>query len=368
MTAPLPGDALSAAALARSPPAETRAELRSARFRQEREPGWKRLDELVARVERSGPRVLSYDEARELATTYRQAMNSLSVARDISLDRALLAYLESLCARAYLVVYAPQERLGGLFWRLISCGIPQAVRRSSVPLLIGFLALILGAVTGWQLFREDQDWYYFLMPPNLFDLRGPDASTEYLRATLYEGAGSLTDELTAFSAFLFSHNSRIAVLVFAVGVFWAMPSFVLTFYNGMVLGAFFGLFQSRGLGFDVFAWLSIHGVTELAAVAVACAGGARLGLAVLLPGRRSRREALRHVGDDAVKLAVLAVLMLIVAALVEGFLRQTVQAPWARLSIGWGLGLFWLLWLSLAGRDGGRDGKGRSRGRKRGAP
>lgn len=52
-------------------------------------------------------------------------MNSLSVARDISLDRALIAYLESLCARAYLVVYAPQESLGGLMSRLLLHGIPR---------------------------------------------------------------------------------------------------------------------------------------------------------------------------------------------------------------------------------------------------
>lgn len=334
-------------------PAPTRPELRSARFRQEREAGWRRLETLVTRAERGGPQALDYDEARELATTYRQAMNSLSVARDISLDRALLAYLESLCARAWLVVYAPQESLGGLFTRLISKDIPRAVRRSAVPLAIGFVALLLGALTGWTLFHDDQDWFYRLIPPSLFDLRGPDAPTSYLRHTLYEGAGTIADELTAFATFLFSHNSRIAILVFALGIFGALPSFVLTFYNGMILGLFFALFQSRGLGLDVFAWLSIHGVTELAAIAIACAGGARLGLAVLLPGEQTRREALRQAGGDAVKLAVLAVLLLVVAALVEGFLRQTVQAPWARLLIGWGLGSVWVLWLALSGRERG---------------
>ncbi|MBW8791639.1 MAG: stage II sporulation protein M, partial [Rhizobium leguminosarum] len=82
--------------------------LRSARFRLERETHWRQLDELVTRAEKGGTAALGYDEVRNLATGYRQAMNSLSVARDISLDRALIAYLESLCARAYLVVYAPQ--------------------------------------------------------------------------------------------------------------------------------------------------------------------------------------------------------------------------------------------------------------------
>lgn len=326
--------------------------LRSARFRMEREGHWRHLDELVTRAEKNGVASLSYDETRDLAAQYRQAMNSLSVARDISLDRALLAYLESLCSRAYLVVYAPQESLGGLLARLLIRGIPQAARRSALPLLIGFLALALGAAAGYRLFLEDSSWFYTFVPPDLADMRTPEASADYLRSTIYGDERHEGGRLAAFSSSLFSHNTQIAILIFALGIFLSVPSFVLTFYNGLVLGAFFAMFAEKGLGYDLFAWLSIHGVTELAAIAIACAGGARLGLAVLLPGLRSRREALRHQAHDAVKLVILAGLMLVAAAVIEGLLRQLVQSPPLRLAIGWGTGIFWLSWLLLAGRDG----------------
>lgn len=325
--------------------------LRSARFRIEREAHWRRLDELVTRAEKGGATALSYDEVRDLSAGYRQAMNSLSVARDISLDRALIGYLESLGARAYLVVYAPQESIGGLTTRLLTHGIPQAVRRSALPLFIGFLALILGAVAGYKLCVNDSSWLYTFVPPEMADQRTPDASADYLRSTIYGDERHGSDRLAAFSTFLFSHNTSIVILIFALGIFLSVPSFVLTFYNGLMLGAFFAMFDQKGLGYDVFAWLSIHGVTELAAIAIACAGGARLGLAVLLPGLRSRREALRHQAHDAIKLAILAALMLVVAALIEGFLRQLVQDPTQRLIIGWGMGAFWASWLLLAGRE-----------------
>ncbi|PDT04774.1 hypothetical protein CO666_08510 [Rhizobium chutanense] len=325
--------------------------LRSARFRLEREAHWRQLDELVTRAEKGSAAALGYDEVRNLASGYRQAMNSLSVARDISLDRALIAYLESLCARAYLVVYAPQESLGGLISRLLSQGIPQAVRRSALPLFIGFLALILGAVAGYRLYQNDPGWFYTLVPPEMADQRTPDASTDYLRSTIYGNEGHDSDRLAAFSAYLFSHNTTIVILIFTLGVFVSVPSFVLTFYNGLILGAFFAMFARKGLGYDVLAWLSIHGVTELAAIAIACAGGARLGLAVLLPGVRTRKEALRHQAHDAVKLAILAGLMLVAAAFIEGFLRQLVQDPTWRLVIGWGMGVFWLGWLLMGGRQ-----------------
>lgn len=323
---------------------------RSARFRIERESHWRRLDELVTRAEKGGAAALSYDEVINLSAGYRQSMNSLSVARDISLDRALIDYLESLCARAYLVVYAPQESLVGLTTRLLTHGIPQAVRRSALPLLIGFLALILGALAGYKLCASDPNWIYTFVPPGMADKRTPDASAEYLRSTIYGDERHSGDKLATFSTFLFSHNTSIVVFIFALGVFLSIPSFVLTFYNGLMLGAFFAMFQQKGLGYDVFAWLSIHGVTELAAIAIACAGGARLGLAVLLPGQRTRREALRHQARDAIKLVILAALMLVVAAFIEGFLRQLIQDATLRLIIGWGMGLLWASWLIFAGR------------------
>ncbi|UXN07137.1 stage II sporulation protein M [Bartonella sp. HY761] len=325
--------------------------LRSSRFRLEREKYWLRLDELIKRAEKNGISSFSYQETNELTDTYRQAVNSLSVARDISLDLALIEYLESLCSRAYLVVYAPQESLRGVISRLFVSGIPQAVRRSALPLFVGFLALILGAVVGFQLFNQDTSWFYSLVPSSVFDDRTPEASAEQLLKSIYSDKENFVDKLTDFAADLFSHNTQIAIFIFALGIFLAVPSFLLTFYNGLILGAFFGMHVQKGVGYDIFAWLSIHGVTELAAIAIACAGGARLGLAVLLPGLRTRKDALKHQSRDAVKLVILAAIMLIVAAFLEGFMRQTVQSAEIRLLIGWGMGGFWFTWLLLSGRE-----------------
>lgn len=329
----------------------TTQDLRSVRFRKEREAGWSRLEDLVVRVEKSGISDLSFDEAQELAATYRQTMNSLSVAREISLDEALLGYLENLAARSYLVVYAPQARIGSLFGRLLRYGIPQAVRRSWAVLLVGFGLMFLGATLGYVLFQQDDSWFYTLVPSELAQSRSPGASYAVLRDTIYDSSGNYEGMLTAFATTLFSHNTQVAILVFSLGVFYTVPSFILTFYNGMLLGAFVALFADAGLGYDIFAWLSIHGVTELSAICIACAGGFHLGMALLMPGKHTRRDALRINGRDATKLLILAGIMLMAAAILEGYFRQLVQSAELRLIIGWGIGLLWLLWLTLSGRE-----------------
>lgn len=322
--------------------------LRSARFRQEREADWRRLDEIVSRVEKRGVRVLSFEDARDLATLYRQATNSLSVAREISLDKALLTYLEALAARAYLAVYAPQQSLGGLLSRFFLITGPAAMRRSALHILLATFCLFLGGAVGWLLFIEDTAWYQVLGPAN--DPRGPQASTDELLSYIYDEEISVLSGLGAFAAFLFSHNTRIAIMVFALGVFAGLPSALLLFYNGLGLGAFVALHFERGIGWDIFAWLSIHGVTELGAICVAGGGAFRLGQGVLFPGQRSRRSALSQEGKDATKLAIIAAIMLVVAALLEGFGRQLVQDATIRVTIGWSIGALWLAWFALAGR------------------
>ena len=323
--------------------------MRSARFRREREADWQRLEKLVLAAESRGVQHMDFAEARDLASLYRQATTSLAIAREISLDKALLGYLEALTARAYLCVYAPQERLGGVFQRFFAYGAPQAMRRSWPFLLIGFLCMGLGALAGYLLYFESPDWYYVFLPSEMAGGRSPDATYDALRAVIYDEDPSASG-LGAFATYLFSHNTRIAIFVFGLGVFACAPAILLTFYNGLMLGAFVALHVDRGLGPDIAGWLSIHGVTELSAICIACAGGLKLGTALLFPGDLSRVASLRRAGHDAVKLALVAALMLLVAAFLEGFGRQLVQDIYMRFIIGWGVGALWLAWFVFAGR------------------
>jgi hypothetical protein len=82
--------------------------VKSVAFRREREDTWVELEGLIERVERSGLSSLSPAEVSRLPIVYRATLSGLSVARAISLDASLLAYLESLGARSYVAIYSPR--------------------------------------------------------------------------------------------------------------------------------------------------------------------------------------------------------------------------------------------------------------------
>jgi len=324
---------------------------RSVRFRREREREWKELGKLLHRVERKGVGTLSFEEAQRFSQLYRRTINALSLARSISLDAGLLAYLENISTRAYLAVYAPRERLDRGIWRFFTKSAPQAVRRNGWFVALAAALFALGGFLAFVLVTANSDWFDAFVGRQLASGRGPEASAEKLLSSIYPKNTGSFGSLSFFSFYLFTHNTSVAFFSFTLGIMAAIPTGFLTFYNGTILGAFFAVHEAKGLSLDLLGWLSIHGVTEISALIFASAGGLKLGAAILFPGDNKRSRALRQAGPDAVKLALLAAVMLVLAALLEGYGRQLVTDLTTRLVIGWGIGLLWLLWFLRAGRE-----------------
>ena len=315
-------------------------QLKSQRFRAEREADWRRLETLLGRYERGGPSRLGREEILEVPVLYRQALSSLSVARSISLDRALVEYLESLCTRAYFFVYGartrPLERLAAFFRR----DWPAAVQGLWRETIVAAALTVLGTVGAFVLVGRDPDWFYGFVPAQLAGGRDPTASTAFLRQTLY-AAPSAHAALSTLAAFLFTHNAQIAIFAFALGFALCVPTAALLTYNGCMLGAFLALFASRGLGLQAGGWLMIHGVTELSAVTLAGAAGLSLGWAAVFPGERTRLDALAAAGRRAATVMLGVIVMLMVAALLEGLARQLVRDDLARYAVATASAVVW---------------------------
>lgn len=316
-------------------------ELKSAQFRRDRETAWAELATLVERAERRGIKSLDEAQLMRLPMLYRTALSSLSVARSISLDRALLDYLEALAARAYFQIYGPRSGFFEVARRFFRRDFPAAIRRLGFPLLLAAIALIGGACLGYWLALGDSDWFYTLVSPEPSDVRTPAADTETLRQAIYDTDIPDGNLLTLFASFLFTHNAKIGILAFVLGFGFALPSILLLAWNGLTLGAFIALHVERGLGFDIVAWLAIHGTTELFAVILCGAGGIALGQALVFPGESGRLDNLARQGRLAGQVILGAIIMFFLAGLLEGLGRQLILDPYWRLSIGSLMLVFW---------------------------
>jgi len=323
--------------------------LRSSAFRREREATWRELEELLSRIETGGVESLGAAALTRLPVLYRATVSSLSVARAISLDRNVLDYLESLSARAYLHVYGPRRSLRRVVGEFVGGVFPALVRRHVLAMALTAFVLLAGTAAGWVLCARDADLFHAFVPGGLAAGRGPGASTTELRNVLYDHE-STSDALIHFATFLFSHNSRVGMLAFALGFAAGIPTLLLILYTGLMLGAFGWLYASRGLGVELWAWLLPHGVTELLAVVLCGGAGVVLARSILFPGRYGRIEMLARSGREAGMIVVGAVGMLFIAGIIEGVFRQVVHDVSVRYTVAVASALLWTGYFALVGR------------------
>ncbi len=327
--------------------------LRSTEFRKGREASWRDLEQLVARGEKQGARALSADELERLPLLYRAAQSSLSVARSIALDRNLLVYLENLSLRAFLMVYGPRVNLADGCKEFLRRGFPQAVRSARWHLLLAGVAMAVGAVAGFMLVFADESWFSAIVPLSLSGGRGPSSGrADLLNDEIFAPWPGPARAFALMANFLFTHNTLVGLLAFGLGVVGGVPTLLLLLYQGAILGAFVALHQNRGLAVDFLGWISIHGVTELTAIALCGAAGLVLGDKILFPGRHARLDSLIVNGRLAAQIVIGAMLLFFVAGILEGGFRQLVQSTDWRFAIGAISGLLWLFYFTAAGRGG----------------
>jgi uncharacterized membrane protein SpoIIM required for sporulation len=333
------------------PPEIEAAALRSDRFRLEREGDWRRLEAIVEALEKNRLRRISDDDLLALPVLYRQAASSLAVARETSLDAAALTYLESLVRRAWFQVYGPRTSLRSWLRRFLGGGWSEAVRAIGLEIALAFAVMVIGTAVGWLLVASDPDWFYALVGSEMAGGRGPSAGREALAETL--GGVEQGGGLTLFATYLFSNNTGVAVLAFALGFAFGIPTLLLLVYNMASLGAMLWVFFDAGLGWEFAAWLSIHGTTELLAILLGGAAGLHIGRSMAFPGDRSVVAAASAAGRRAAQVMAGVVLMLVCAGLLEGYGRQLIEEPAARAAIGGAMLLFWLAYFLLKrGRPG----------------
>ena len=326
-----------------------KAELKSSQFRREREATWQALESLVTRIDRSGIAAATPAELNRLPLLYRSTLSSLSVARAISLDRALVSYLEILALKAYLCVYGSRSTLRGAIAGFFSTALPRAVRAAAGAVVLSALVLAAGVTVGLVLTQAEPDYFYAFVSEEMAQGRTPTASTEALRETLYTER-TTAEQLSAFASFLFTHNAQVGMMCFALGIAFGAPTAILLFHNGLMLGAFVALFASRGLGVELLGWLAIHGTTELLAIILCGGAGFLIAANVIFTGRHSRLHHLSVAGRQAAVIVMGAVVLLFFAAILEGFGRQLIHDTATRFAIGGSALTVLLGYFVLAGR------------------
>jgi uncharacterized membrane protein SpoIIM required for sporulation len=317
------------------------------RFIQERRPQWRRLEEILGRVEGSGMGALEPDQAVEFGTLYRRAASDLNQAQTFVGGETTVQYLNDLVARCYLVIYGrTRVNLLGVL-RYLVLAYPAVFRQSIKPFLLAVALFVAGGLFGYLASSLEPSARDFLLPDEMPTIQ-PDQPGE-------EDSGHLltSGELAGFSSFLFTHNVSVSLAAFALGITFGVGTAWLIFYNGILLGALAAVFAESHQWLAFATGVLPHGVLEIPAALIGAAAGFVLADGLLRARPWPRLVELGRAGKRAILLLAGCFPLLAVAAMLEaGVARAPVWflSSGLKLAVAGLFGLLFLAYLLLVGR------------------
>ncbi|HEY6922008.1 MAG TPA: stage II sporulation protein M [Steroidobacteraceae bacterium] len=321
-------------------------------FEQRYQAEWDELQSLLARLHKPPPWWNKAPEhpldGERVATLYRRACEHLALARARSYPAYLTERLEQLTADAHQLIYQQVELGLSRLKRIIASDFPRSVRAHAAYVWIALAVfatptLVLGCLI------------YFHPDLILTVVRGDEvADYERMYSSAAESIGRTRDaggDWTMFG-FYIRNNITIAFQCFAAGLFAGLGSLFYLAWNGAFSGAVGGYLTARGLGSTFYSFIVTHSAFELTAIVLAGAAGLRLGHSLLMPGRRTRGQALVVATKESAAIIYGVFVFLVVAAAIEGFWSS---ATWIPPGMKYGVAaLCWtgvISYLTLQGRS-----------------
>jgi uncharacterized membrane protein SpoIIM required for sporulation len=308
---------------------------------------WRRLEEILSRVEGSGLRALDDHQATEFGQLYRRAASDLNQAQTFVSGDATVRYLNDLVARCYLVIYAKSKADPWGFLRHLALGFPTVFRRQIRHVVLATVITTIGALFGFVVSFTDPSSRSFLLPSDFPTIQPSEEEDETAAAS--------TGELAAFSSFLFRNNMSVSLMAFALGITFGIGTAWLLWYNGILMGVLAAVFLEAGQFRTFLTGVLPHGVLEIPAILIAGGAGFILAQAMIQARPWPRLQELARAGKEALLLVAGCFPLLIVAAILEA---GVARAPDRYLTSGFKLAVaavFALLFVIYVGLLGWKE-------------
>jgi len=286
-----------------------------------RRENWRELERMCMAMGGRSRRRFPAQAAARFAALYRAACADLALAYSYQLPPGTIHYLHRLVGRAHNQLYRSRTFDFATWFRELMVRVPRRLftdncLRLAFVLFWGVFVLSMIMTRSWPGFADEvigQEWMQTLERDFSQITFGRSADANYLMAGFY-----------------IQHNAGIGLRCFAFGLLLGIGGLYMTVYNAAFLGAVFGYMTTVPLlaRNNFFEFITAHGPFELTAIVLSAAAGMRMGFALIDTGGFTRIASLRQAALRAVPVMSAAVVMFLLAAMIEGFLSPS-AAPYA---------------------------------------
>lgn len=258
----------------------------------------------------------------DLASYYIQLTNDLSYAQTYYPESKTLLYLNSLASQAHQKIYVTKKESKNKiisFWR---DEFPLFFRQYHKTLLYSFLIFMSAVLIGVVSTLNDDSFIRLILGDGYVNMTIENIENGEPMA-VYKSGSSMGTFLG-----ITINNIRVAIIAFALGVFFSVGTIYVLFSNGIMLGAFITFFYNYGI-LEKTSTVWLHGTIEISVIVIAGCAGLVMGNSFLFPKTYSRRVAFMKGAKDGLKIVVSTIPFFIIAGFIEGFItRYGEQMPW----------------------------------------
>ncbi len=308
----------------------------------QRQANWERLSGLLNKADRA-TKSLTEEEVGEIGRIYRATTSDLALAQRDFPQHDVAQYLNQLVARAHANVYRGDPLSIAQIRRFFTHVMPQTFRATWQFFAVASLLFWLPALITGVLIANDPTVADVVLSSQF----APVVEDIEDNSPWFYFTG---DEQPSASAFITTNNVRVSILAFAGGMSAGIYTLYVIIFNGLMVGGLFGLAYFHDF-YHLFNFAVGHGVIELNMICLAGAAGLVFTWAILRPGYRTRSDALRVAGRQALILIATCAIFLVIAGLIEGFIspRENLN-PLVKWLVGFGSGSLMFTYLLAGGR------------------
>ena len=321
-----------------------------------RQPSWDELDRLCGRLQlRRGK--LSPEEVNRFVSLYRSACADLALASSYQLPPTTVDYLNKLVGRAHNQLYRGRDFRWKTWADALFVHTPQKIFSDVCVHICFFVFWGLFLLSAFLAYESER------FPGYAEQILSP-AGAEAMQGSFEDFSGRTYGENCMMAGHYVWNNAGIGLKCFAFMIL-IVPGFLTLAFNGVYLGAAFGLMfrpETGEAGVNFKTFVTAHGPFELTAIVLSAAAGLRIGVSWIKTGGLTRMSALFKAGQDALPIVMAAVVMFFIAAFIEGFISPTPEKymPWwikgSIAVISCGMLLTYFVILGYPRRRGSNDG------------
>ena len=257
----------------------------------------------------------------EMANQFTELVNDLGYSKTFYPHSKVTQYLNGLSSRTYLGIYKNKREESSRIWRFWKTELPLTVRRNHRMILYAFILFTCFAVLAAFSAAHDETFVRGVLGNDYVEMT-EDNIAKGDPFGVYKGES----ELNMFFMIVVN-NIYVSYRVFVMGFLLGLGSVYQMFINGVMVGAFQYYFFGKGLGWESILVIWIHGTLEISSIILSGAAGLILGNSFLFPGTRKRIHSLMKGGKDGLMIMIGITPILIIAALLEGFVTRYSGMP-----------------------------------------